>query len=162
MEELYGASTEFGLGGQVWDPLNLASDESKLVKYREAELKHGRVAMLATAGMLWQELAGGWTNGVGLFQNSGPYTALATTPRLGLLQIIIGCWIVENATSKTEGRVPGDIGFDPLGLSDEGIDPKLALAEVKHGRLCMLTSIAFILQSWISGKGVLATTVDCA
>merc|ERR1712219_41128 len=35
----------------AWDPLNLATEDN-LAEYREAELKHGRLAMLATAGYL--------------------------------------------------------------------------------------------------------------
>ena len=41
-------------GGQIWDPLDIAgsvSDEA-LMWFRHSELKHGRVAMLATVGYL--------------------------------------------------------------------------------------------------------------
>lgn len=40
-----------------FDPLNLASraDASEMIKYREAELKHGRIAMLAAPGFLLSE-----------------------------------------------------------------------------------------------------------
>jgi light-harvesting complex I chlorophyll a/b binding protein 1 len=40
-----------------FDPLNLSKDltEKELKKYREAEVKHGRVAMLAALAMLVQE-----------------------------------------------------------------------------------------------------------
>jgi Chlorophyll A-B binding protein len=39
------------------DPLGLAAsvDDQELQKYREAEVKHGRVAMLAALGMIVQE-----------------------------------------------------------------------------------------------------------
>merc|ERR1711966_575528 len=38
------------VGDKGFDPLGLASSEAKLKNYREAELKHGRLAMLAAVG----------------------------------------------------------------------------------------------------------------
>lgn len=32
---------------------------------------------------------------------------------------------------------PGDLGFDPLGFSDNGINPDYALSEIKHARLAV-------------------------
>jgi len=157
VEDLYGADVETG---GFWDPAGFSKNTEELAKYRTAELKHGRVAMLASLGMLVQEIKGGWANDYGLFDGSGPYSALVTSPKLGLLQITFICAVIEIATSKTEGRVPGDIGFDPLGLSENGIDPKLAVAELKNGRLAMIASIAFFVQSWVSGEGVIKTTID--
>jgi len=157
IEDLYGADVETG---GFFDPAGFSKNEDQLVKYRTAELKHGRLAMLASLGMLTQEITGGWSNSAGLFDGSGPYSALVTTPRLGLLQIILVAGIIETATFKYEGRVPGDIGFDPLGLSEDGIDPKLAVAELKNGRLAMVATIAMWVQSSISGEGVIKTTFD--
>jgi hypothetical protein len=117
--------------------------------------------MLAASGMIVQELTGGWANDYGLFDGSGPWSALVTTPRLGLFQIVVVASIIELATGKKDdGRVPGDIGFDPLGLSEEGIDPRLAVAELKNGRLAMIATIAFWVQSYLSGEGVIKTTFD--
>ena len=44
-------SRVLGKENYFFDPLSLASDEN-FARYREAELKHGRVAMLATIGMV--------------------------------------------------------------------------------------------------------------
>ena len=51
------------LAGEVaptgfFDPLRLSEgkDAATLKQWRQAELKHGRVAMLATVGLLYQEL----------------------------------------------------------------------------------------------------------
>ena len=40
--------------GGVWDPLGLGNDEAKLYRRRVVELKHGRICMLATVGILVQ------------------------------------------------------------------------------------------------------------
>jgi hypothetical protein len=59
-----------GLGGDLaptgfFDPAGLSNgkDEATLKMYREAEIKHGRVCMLASAGLLTQELL---TNPLGI------------------------------------------------------------------------------------------------
>jgi hypothetical protein len=36
-----------------------------------------------------------------------------------------------------EKAVPGDLGFDPLGFADNGINPDYALSEIKHARLAV-------------------------
>ena len=44
--------------GKVWDPLGLSdgADPTDIKKWREAEIKHGRVAMLAAVGVLVAEV----------------------------------------------------------------------------------------------------------
>merc|ERR1719284_1958599 len=41
-------------GGEIWDPLDIAGSvgDEALMWFRASELKHGRVAMLATVGYL--------------------------------------------------------------------------------------------------------------
>ena len=41
-----------------YDPLKLGKDEASLARFREAEIIHGRWAMLGTAGCLVPELLG--------------------------------------------------------------------------------------------------------
>ena len=60
VSDLVGVSTE--TGGKVWDPLGLSDkmDEENLNLIRAAELKHCRIAMLATSGIITQsQLTGG-------------------------------------------------------------------------------------------------------
>merc|ERR1712146_197312 len=51
--------------GGYWDPLGLATEatDGQLAYFREAELKHGRICMLSTLGILvgekWHPLWGG-------------------------------------------------------------------------------------------------------
>ena len=41
---------------------------------------------------------------------------------------------------------PGDLGFDPLGLAENGINPDYALAEIKHARLAVSSVFAPLLE----------------
>ncbi|KAG8468493.1 hypothetical protein KFE25_013576 [Diacronema lutheri] len=136
---------------------NKASPE-KIAKFREAELKHGRVCMLAVLGFVAQELIAPYQ--AAPFNEVNPINAIAAVPALGILQIIVLCGIIENRTQGYAGRIPGDIGFDPLGLSAGGIKEDWAIAEIKHGRLAMIAFLAFQVQIKVSGESVLSTTFD--
>jgi len=159
----------------LFDPLGLApSDENTLKRYREAELTHGRVAMLATVGFLVGEKVEGSSF---LFdaQVSGPaITHLAQVPPAFWLLLVSAIGVSELTRAKIgwvepedvpfdqpgllrKDYVPGDIGFDPLGLKPK--DP-VALAimqtkELQNGRLAMLGAAGFMAQELVDGKGII-------
>ena len=171
-DEIPGALAPVGF----FDPLGFAAkaDENTLKRYREAELTHGRVAMLATVGFLVGEKVEGSSF---LFdaQISGPaITHLAQVP-VGFwvaLTVAIGAaetkraeigWVEpENVPVDQPGLLraeytPGDIGFDPLGLKPS--DPEelmiMQTKELQHGRLAMLAAAGFMAQELVDGKGIL-------
>lgn len=152
------------LTGDVgFDPAGFSdriSSIEELYRFREAELKHGRVCMLAVTGMLFQEVYS-WPAPEGVFKAPTPLGAISTVPALGLLQLVLFIGIIEYQSGKYEGgRVPGDLGFDPLGLSAGGINPFFAKAELEHGRLAMWATAAFLVQSLLTGEPILKTTMD--
>ena len=152
-----------------FDPLNLLEGKSKLevYKYREAELKHGRVAMLASLGFLVQEkfhpLFSGDTD-----------IAINQVPQLpiwlwaGMLAGIAGAeqtriakgWQKLDQRSYTaseslrEGYMPGDLGFDPFKIKPQ--DPEKLLdmqeKELSHGRLAMIAAMGFLAQETVTGQ----------
>mmetsp|Transcript_852 Transcript_852/g.1777 ORF Transcript_852/g.1777 Transcript_852/m.1777 type:complete len:210 (+) Transcript_852:75-704(+) len=160
----------------LFDPLGFAekADEATLKRYREAELTHGRVAMLAVVGFLVGEKVEGSSF---LFdaQISGPaITHLAQVPPVfwALLTIAIGAaeqkratigWVEpENVPVAKPGLlrdtyIPGDLGFDPLGLKPSDADELFALQtkELQNGRLAMLAAAGFLAQELVDGKGIL-------
>merc|ERR1712129_400514 len=159
-----------------FDPLGLAekATEATLLRYREAEITHGRVAMLAFVGFLVGEKVEGSSF---LFDASikGPaITHLSQVPTLfwGLLLIAIGSTelyraqvaFVSPADVPTgqqglmrDDHYPGDIGFDPLGLKPE--DPEefdlMVTKELQNGRLAMLDAAGFMAQELTDGKGII-------
>jgi hypothetical protein len=170
--DLPGAIAPMGF----FDPLGFAekADANTLKRYREAELTHGRVAMLAAVGFLVGEKVEGSSF---LFDASikGPaITHLTQVPVIfwGVLAIAIGAseikraeigWVdpaevpVDQPGLLRDNYTPGDIGFDPLGLKPS--DPEeyeiMATKELQNGRLAMLAAAGFMAQELVDGKGII-------
>lgn len=152
--DLVGASAPLGF----FDPLGFSkADAATLFKYRESELKHGRVAMLAVLGWLTQEhfhpLYDGKLSG-------NPLKALYEVPPLAFVQIVAFTGFLEylfTLTSKEKGSYPGDY----YGLTGEfraKEDPSwidFQTRELNNGRLAMFAIVGEIAHAAITGKGAL-------
>eukprot|EP00526_Cylindrotheca_closterium_P021068 CAMPEP_0113601076 /NCGR_PEP_ID=MMETSP0017_2-20120614/41_1 /TAXON_ID=2856 /ORGANISM="Cylindrotheca closterium" /LENGTH=201 /DNA_ID=CAMNT_0000509355 /DNA_START=53 /DNA_END=658 /DNA_ORIENTATION=+ /assembly_acc=CAM_ASM_000147 len=152
-----------GLKGYVGDvgldPLNF-SEYFDMKWLREAELKHSRAAMLATVGFVVQEFI--TIPGYAHVEDSnlGPTTVGISA----MMQIVVGMGIIEWKTNKGKitmenmfedpERVPGDLGFDPLGytkkMSAEEMEV-MQLKELNNGRLAMLAIGGMIHHNWVTG-----------
>lgn len=162
-----------------FDPLGLATtgdpSASRLLFFREVELKHGRVAMLAALGILvgeqYHPLFGGNID-------VPSYIAFQETPLQVFWPAVIAAIAIPEyfsvlsfgkdpkfsmfpkkgkVTKNTifgKDRVPGDIGFDPLGLRPD--DPKqlreMQSKELNHGRLAMIATAGMIAQEVATGE----------
>lgn len=172
IDNLPGAIEPTGL----FDPLGFAekADANTLKRYREAEITHGRVAMLASVGFLVGEKVEGSSF---LFDASikGPaITHLAQVPSGFWLILVSLIGFAEQYRAKTgwvdpadapvdqpgllrDEYYPGDIGFDPLGLKPE--DPEefkeMSTKELQNGRLAMIAAVGFMAQELVDGKGIL-------
>ena len=123
IDSLEGTGEE--TGGEIWDPLgisNTVSDEA-MMWFRAAELKHGRVAMLASVGYLVGAsgitFPGEIAKGVSFasVNADGVYNAWSNVPEAGKLQIVTIALALETAIESKKphymrGGVPGRI--DPL------------------------------------------------
>ena len=110
------------VGDVGFDPL-LISSQVDLRWLREAELKHGRVTMLATLGLLVQDVYQfpGVTSVFGDLKVTALHDAAVQQGAMqqlllwiGLLEVFSGVAIIQ--TLQGSDRQPGDFGFDPLGL----------------------------------------------
>lgn len=54
--------------------------------------------------------------------------------------------VAMTVSSSTEPKIPGDYGFDPLGLGNADVLIAYREAEVKHARLAMLAAVGWPLQ----------------
>jgi len=139
--------------------------ERRFLFIREAELKHGRVCMLASLGILVSEkfhpLFGGDIDvpAYRAFQETPLQTFwLIVLAAIGYLETpAIKAFIVpsgSNAFSLRTDRIPGDLGFDPLGLKPK--DPeelkKIQTKELNNGRLAMIATAGMIAQELVDGQ----------
>jgi len=147
-----------------------------MLRYREAELTHGRVAMLATVGFLVGEQVEG---------SSFLFDKYISGPAIGHFQqveevapafweiVAIGVAIAETLRVQRgwadpyegeeaywalkDGYYPGDMQFDPLGLTpltqDEFED--MQLKELSNGRLAMIAIAGMVAQELVDGKTII-------
>jgi hypothetical protein len=152
-----------------FDPLGFTADcsEGKLLFYREVELKHGRVCMLASLGILVGE------NFHPLFGGDidvPAYLAFQQTPLETFWYAVIAAIAIPEIFSvysfnppddggqgfewwtTRSDRVPGDLGYDPLGLkpSDPAEFKEMQTKELNNGRLAMIGAAGMIAQELVS------------
>mmetsp|Transcript_32254 Transcript_32254/g.108638 ORF Transcript_32254/g.108638 Transcript_32254/m.108638 type:complete len:210 (-) Transcript_32254:128-757(-) len=144
------------LAGDVgFDPLGLSEiDDLGIDLYwmREAEIKHGRIAMLAAAGVLWVEAVGplpGFPAAEGRSQmdvfwdawDAHPNAVVSSLVFISIIEAVTGVAVTKGRESGE--RVPGDFLFNPLGFK---VTEEIALKEIKNGRLAMWAVAGMILQ----------------
>jgi len=145
-------------GSVKFDPLNFAENNPEMLPfYREAEIKHGRICMLAVLGMIVPgavRLPGDIYQGVSVVDAHN-----AMVEKGPMVQLLFWIGILEALTIPTvmdmnsKDRAPGDFSFDPLGLSkDAAKAERYALAELKNGRLAMLAFSGMITQAALTGN----------
>lgn len=139
-----------------FDPLGLSNGKTDEVMnlYREAELKHGRVAMAACLG--WYITASGVHPAFNSALSSDPLKAAAELPTVGWLQFVLGCGAIEWLAQQIKAR-PGYKPGDILGASywvddsDEGwVDYQNK--ELNNGRLAMLAFMGIFVQDLQFGE----------
>jgi hypothetical protein len=164
-------------GDRGFDPFNFASTPDALQWQRNAEIKHGRLAMLAAAGwpmaeLLDKQLAAQFNlkpllvfaDRVPSVLNGGllrtPLAFWAVTLGVGFAIESFGQIIQTKYSEAGQEYTPGDLGFDPLGLAGKSSDDrKYKLeAELFNGRLAMLATTGFALQEWWTQNAVINET----
>lgn len=140
------------VGDIGFDPLYL-SDYINLDYAAASEIKHGRICMLASLGMLVQEFV---HLPSAAFSEANPLKAIYAVPVEGWVQIITVICILELASFKDTYTVGADLGFNPLNFGSPETMDALRLKEIKNGRLAMLATMGFIMQTFITGKPVIA------
>ena len=145
-----------------------------MLQMREAEIKHGRLAMLAAVGWPLAELFDkpiAQSLGLpSLLTNSGESPSVLNG---GLEKIDIAYWVavlslagvieieimkVQEAQGKN--YIAGDVGFDPLGFlpTEKQAKFEMQTKEIKHGRIAMMAVLGFVVQELFYGKPVVAET----
>merc|ERR1740138_1171206 len=150
-----------------WDPLGFCSGkditEGKMRFYREVELKHGRLGMLAALGLVVGEkfhpLFGGDID-------VPSYEAFQQTPLQTFWPAVVFAIAIPEIFSVftfqspfggqpwaiKEDHVPGDLGFDPMGLKPTTASElkEMQTKELNNGRLAMIAIAGMVVQEGIS------------
>ena len=144
-----------------------------LLRFREAELTHGRVAMLASVGFLVGEQVEGssflfdkYISGpaIGHFQQVEE-VAPAFWETIALSVAVAETLRVQRGWADPyegdeawwalkDGYYPGDLKFDPLGLeplTQEDFED-MQLKELSNGRLAMIAISGMVAQELVDGK----------
>ncbi|KAJ0089473.1 hypothetical protein Patl1_13625 [Pistacia atlantica] len=154
------------------------SDPELLKWFAQAELMHGRWAMLAVAGILIPE----WLESLGLIENFSWYDAgsreyFADPTTLFVVQLALMGWvegrrwadIIKPGSVDIEPNLPnkkkptpdvgypGGLWFDPMMWGRGSPEPVMVLRtkEIKNGRLAMLAFVGFCFQAIYTGEGPL-------
>merc|ERR1719224_334706 len=139
-------------GDANFDPMQLADTPDKLAFYREAEIKHARLAMLAAFGWPVSEI----TNFGGLLNGDGRAPSLLNGGLGNVNSVYWGAVValavywegqgLDKQFGKKEDYLPGMLGFDPLGMDSQG----MRNAEVTNGRVAMVAITVYALQEAIT------------
>merc|ERR1712204_43556 len=149
-----------GVSGPIgfFDPLEFskAASEGKVKFYREVELKHGRVAMLASLGFLGGDI------------NVPSVIAFQETPLQSFWPAVLFVISIAEVFSVFTFNSPfggelwslrsdyasGDLGFDPMGLKPNNPSElkEMQTKEINNGRLAMFAIAGMVGQELATGN----------
>merc|ERR1711972_794821 len=156
-EDMPGVSGPLGF----WDPAGFAKDEESFNKYRQAEIKHGRVCMSSSLGMLvadkFHPIFDNWNDEPFVSSMASHFSETATKNFWPAFWIMTAGHEFATTFKDYEGKEEFDYGFDPLNLRPE--DPEkekeYKTMELNHGRWAMFCAAGIIAQELVTGQPVI-------
>jgi hypothetical protein len=147
-----------------FDPLGLATDQN-FSRYREAELKHGRVAMIAFVWS-WVSTTNSISSSSSSSSNNGDTGKIlldvlrqkelpslfelshAWASTTDIYKFIAICGILETVVlvQVNPQDMPGDYGLAYFGVRDKGRNEQSLISELENGRLAMLVMLYYFIH----------------
>ena len=122
-------------------------DEEGFNKLRAAEIKHGRVAMMASVGLVGQH----FIKFPGFEEAPSGLGALASPAgELGFLGLFIACGVVELVWRQENWREAGNLG-NPWGV-EMGYTEEIRNKEISNGRFAMICTMGILAAEMATGK----------
>ena len=170
-KDMPGVTAPFG----YFDPLGFAKDlsPSDLMLRRESELAHGRVAMVGALGFLVQESFHPLFSEVDgpaishlkqlTYSSNGQLAFSVMGMAIGFAELARARYgwvapkdLVEGGSRLQEGYIPGDLGFDPLGMKPTNSADYLSMQakELNNGRLAMIAVAGMVGQELATQHGL--------
>jgi len=144
-----------------WDPAGFTNsgDEEAFNRRRAVEIKHGRIAMLATVGYLVPDLFRfpGYispSNNLKFSDIPNGLGALKAVPPLGIVQIVLFIGFLELFVwQQKPENAPGDIGGKGwVRYSDPAIKEDKLNKELNNGRLAMFGIMGMMVGEGVTGQ----------
>merc|ERR1712232_149961 len=135
-----------------FDPAGFAKvgDEAGFKNLRAAELKHGRVAMMAAVGAVARSLF----RFPGFEDVKGTFTAIGGGEGVlaGTAAIFVLSGVLEQVWTEQPGKNAGDFG-DPAGLNQ--YTEEMRMKEINNGRMAMISVLGIFGAELATGKDAL-------
>jgi len=151
--EVFDVAAQAGVTAPLgyWDPLGLCppDDRKAFRKLRTAELKHGRIAMLASIGLVAQHFI---RLPSGVFDDvpNGLYAPFTPWGGCGCLAIVWVCLVLEFVFfAQDPMKEVGDFG-DPLNVNM--YDAEMRDRELNNGRFAMIATMGILIAELATGK----------
>lgn len=152
-------SAILGEDDAFFDPLNLATDDN-FARYREAELKHGRVAMASFVEVIRGSVVTNSEANDSLFDISA-LTSILQHKQLPSIYQLFSTWTYGSFAAfvllcgfldtivfvqRSSQDMPGDYGTGWFGIRDKGENERSLVCELENGRLAMIAMLYFLLH----------------
>jgi len=140
-----------------FDPLDFSDGGTRIAAYRAAELKHGRVCMLGTFGIIASEafhpIFDAWGEGEFVSSAASHFVPTAANFWAPFFILTAGIEILSYIKRDPDTNLPN---FDPYNLKSKDPEEYLDIQnrEINNGRLAMFALSGILAQELVTGEKI--------